>query len=279
MHDLPVSIVIPVSSDKKIRECLASIDVDAEIIIVLNNNPSKEVIGILERDQHGMSCKRIFIRNSGCNLAKVFNLGIEAASNDRVILMNSDCIFPPLLIGKIASELDRYDVVKSRVDFDYSNKAEHLVAQCRRLFHQVFDGGKNLFGPGLAFHKDIRKKIGGYFFDELMRWGEDGDLSKRIYQSGLKCLILDENILHCPVSIKHDLIVAFKIGNGTRVKNKLLGISLLKSFFNDFWGFITDRRQRYRQAYRNGGLSLLCYFFTWRMAFYLGYYTEPLRRS
>jgi glycosyltransferase involved in cell wall biosynthesis len=270
-----LSIVIPVSRDMKIKECIESIDADVEIVVVLNNQPSPEVVEIVRRSNR---CKEVFVEGRGCNLARVFNLGIEKASSNKILLMNSDCVFPPALIRKVIQGLDRYDVVKARVAFDYTTRLQHLVAKCRRLFHFVFDDGKKLFGPGLAFNRSIRREIGGYFFDEEMFWGEDGELSTRIRSSGLNYFILDDDIIHGPESVNHDLIIAYRIGRGNRIREKNDGVSLGRAFLADLWHFFTDHHGHFRQAYKNGGWALVAYLFAWKLSFHLGYYTAKSRQ-
>lgn len=271
MKKLPMSVVIPVSKDIKIGQCLKSIDLPIEIVVVLNNQPSKEVIEIVEKDNR---CHRIYVISRGCNLARVFNVGINAATNEKIVLTNSDCIFPPGLLEKIFFHLDKHEVVKTQVNFFYNNYPQYLVAGCRRLFHQVFDNGTKLFGPGLAFKKEIQKKIGGYFFNEKVQWGEDGELSKRIHAANLDCLILDEKISHDGVSMIYDLRIAFRIGRGNRATERFDGISLLRAFIDDIRHLITDHHQQFRIAYKEGGCRLFLYFFFWKVAFHLGYYTE-----
>lgn len=276
MGRLPMTVVIPVSSDKKIGRCIDSIDEDVEIVVVLNNNPTTEVMDIIRKSGR---CKSMIVNEKGCNLARIFNKGIESATYSKVMLMNSDCTFQSGLIKKAYEQLDVYDVVKARVVFDHKNYRQRLVSQCRYLFHHVFQEGKKLFGPGLSFRKDIACGIGGYFFDENMGWGEDGELSKRIHSSFLKVLILSENIYHCEEGASHDLKVTFKIGKGNGIKERLEGFSLGESIAIDLKHFFTDHHNQFRLAYKNGGFLLLIYFFAWKIAFHLGYYKGFLAKE
>lgn len=269
MERIPLSVIIPVSKDLQIKACLESIDAPVEVVVVLNNQPSAAVVKIVEQDKR---CRLIYVADKGCNLAKVFNIGIKAATYQKIVLTNSDCRFTPQLLRKIYFGLDDHEVVKAQVDFEHNNYGQFLVSESRRLFHQVFDSGTKLFGPGLAFRKEIVDKIGGYFFSEPMGWGEDGDLSKRIHQAGLKLLILEEKIKHGGESIIHDLRVAWKIGHGNRIKEKLAGVSYLRAFLADTRHLITDHHQQFRTAYHTGGFQLLFYFLLWKVAFHLGYY-------
>lgn len=275
MNRLPITIVVPVSKDKRIRKCIESIDEDVEIVVVLNNNPSREVKSIIRNSRR---CKIVTINETGCNLAKVFNEGIKSATHDKILLMNSDCTFQPGLIREINWLLEMHDIVKARVAFDYEKYSQYLVAQCRYLFHHVFDGGKNLFGPGLSFKKSILSAVGGYFFDERMRWGEDGEFSNRINSSPLNIFIIEKNIFHGKEGIVHDLKVAFKIGEGSGIKNRKDGVSGFNALTADSLHFLTDHKKQFRLAYNHGGLILLGYFLLWKVVFHIGFYREMLKR-
>lgn len=275
MEKLAITIVIPVSNDRRIGRCIESIDEDTEIIVVLNNNPTREVMEIVRMSKR---CKIITMREEGCNLAKVFNEGIKSAIHNKVMLMNSDCIFQPGLIREASRQLDFHDVVKARVLFDYESRSQFLVSQCRYLFHHVFNEGKNLYGPGLSFKKSILNMIGGYYFDERMGWGEDGELSNRINFSSLKILILKHNVLHEKEGMVHDLKIAHKIGRGSGIKNREDGVSVIGAFIFDTRHILGDHKRQFRLAYKYSGLALLGYLLLWKIVFHLGFYGAMMKR-
>ena len=83
---MELSIVIPVKDDIKITECINSIDEDVEIVVAMND-PSDEIIDIVKK----LGVKSVHLPEA--NLSKAYNAGIEAATYDKVLLMDSDCIF------------------------------------------------------------------------------------------------------------------------------------------------------------------------------------------
>ncbi|MFA6553281.1 MAG: glycosyltransferase family A protein [Patescibacteria group bacterium] len=276
MTPLSISIVIPVSFDRRLAQCLASIDEPVEVVIVLNNHPTPEVAAIAASDTRA---RIIRVPGSGCNLARVFNLGIEAATHDRVLLMNSDCIFPPGFIRRMAGLLEQSDIAKARVRFAHHTYRQKLVASCRTLFHHRFESGGNLFGPGLAFHKRIRSALGGYFFNEAMGWGEDGELSKRINNAHLPFVVSGEFIEHAPEGMLHDLRTALYIGRGRRRLHISKNISAHQTMVRDVADMLGDRRGHCREALALGGGPLCAYYVAWRIATYVGYYTFFSRRN
>ncbi|MFA6514036.1 MAG: glycosyltransferase [Patescibacteria group bacterium] len=275
MKKINLSVIIPVSKDLKIRECLKSIDAIVEVVVVLNNFPSQEVIEIVENDKR---CRPVYLDGPGCNLAKAFNIGISLAVNEKIVLTNSDCLFTPGLLNNLYLKLDEYEIVKAQVDFSFDSYGQRLVSECRRLFHQIFDDGTKFFGPGLSFKKTISQKIGGYFFDEVVAWGEDGELSIRLHKANLKFFILDEKIQHGSESIAHDLRVAFKIGKGNGAKDKQKNLRILSALLDDIQSLFTDRKNRFKTAYQEGGLSLMLYFLLWKVVLHIGYYVKRMER-
>lgn len=270
-----LSIVIPVSQDFRLLSCLKSIDIESEIVVVFNNNPSKKLIEISRKDQR---VNPVVVNDIGCNLAKVFNIGIQASSHENVLLVNSDCVFLPGRLNVYFDELMIYPVVKGHIQFQSNSLATKLVAELRFLFHEGFSERKSLFGPGLAFHKSIRNRIGGYYFDEDMGWGEDGELSERIYASGLEVKHLPQDIVsHPPESMRHDLNVAYKIGYGEWIQHTKGGMKLAKAILTDAINLLCDKKKRFRVAFLYGGILLAVYLLIWKIVAHVGYYKHAFQ--
>ncbi len=269
MNILPISIIIPVSKDIKIKKCLESIKDNAEILVVLNNNPSEEVLEIVENDKR---CVSMFLNTTGCNLAQVINLGVEKAKNERIFIMNSDCIFSEEILRKANASLVNFDVVKAHIIFLHSTYLELLVARVRHLHNHIFNNNKSIFCPGMAFNKKIIGELDGYLFDENMGWGEDGDLSRRIHKANLPYIFLKEEIMHAPESLFRDLKAAFRIGRGKRVRDYKDNISLLKGVKNMFLEIVLDKKQHIRISLKNERFMVTIYLLFWKVSYFLGYF-------
>ncbi|MDO8524850.1 MAG: hypothetical protein Q7R99_04510 [bacterium] len=273
---MEMSIIIPVSQDFRLLNCLKSIDIDSEIVVIFNNNPSKELIEISREDKR---VNPIVINDIGCNLARIFNIGIQASAHEYILLANSDCIFLPGRLNSYFDELMIYPVVKGHIQFESNSFETRLVAELRFLFHESFSPRKSLFGPGLAFHRSICNRIGGYYFDEEVGWGEDGELSERIYSSGLEVQHLSQHVmLHPPESICHDLHIAYKIGYGEWIQDARVGTNLLKAIFTDIANLLCDKGKRIRVSFLYGGTLLAVYLLTWKIVAHIGYYKRALQR-
>lgn len=275
---LPLSIVVPVSCDIRLLDCIASVDVPVEIVVVFNNSPSLELISTVKKNSQ---VKIVTSQVRRCNLAQAFNAGIEEASHDLVLLTNSDCKFMPGKLQECLQKLqDESCVVKGSILFTADSYSTKLVAELRALFHAGFEikVEKPLYGPGLAFHRSIRSVIGGYFFDEEMGWGEDGELSERIYSAGLQPHFLSSPMLvHPPENIFHDLKMAYMIGWGEWIQHKkVYSVTIGKVLCVDVLNLFGDRNQRFRLALKKSGISTAIYLLVWKLAAHLGYYRHAL---
>lgn len=273
---MDLSIIIPVSQDFRLLECLKSVDVDAEIVVVFNNNPSRELIEMARKD---LRVNPIIVDDDGCNLARIFNIGILKATYKYVLLTNSDCLFFPGQITACFDMLQISPVVKGHIQFRANSFMTRMVAELRFLFHEVFPKKKSLFGPGLAFHRSIVGDIGGYYFDEDMGWGEDGELSERIYASGLEIRHLPGYAMsHPSESMLHDLHVAYKIGYGEWVQHDKKGMTLTRAIFTDVRNLFHDKSRRFRTAFSHGGFLLVTYLFIWKAVAHCGYYKHAFQK-
>lgn len=276
MKSISISIIIPVSKDIKIKKCLSSIQNNPEIIIVLNNNPSQEVIDVVKDDKR---CVPIFLDTAECNLAQVINTGVQKARNEKIIIMNSDCIFSEGILDKININLNNFDIIKAHISFLYDTFFESLVAKVKYLYNHIFNNKKNIFCPGLAFNRKIIKEVGGYLFDEDMGWGEDADLSRRIHEARLPYLFMEEEIVHLPESIRHDLGTAVRIGTGKRMRDYKNNISFLRGIKAMFFDIFLDRYRHLKLSLEHEGLIVTIYLFIWKIFFFLGYFHQKKTKT
>ena len=85
-NKLPISIIIPCADDLRVAQCIESIDENAEIIVVLNG-PTEQIKNLVKK----YFVKTFFLKER--NLGMALNVGIKNASYNRVLLMDSDCVF------------------------------------------------------------------------------------------------------------------------------------------------------------------------------------------
>jgi glycosyltransferase involved in cell wall biosynthesis len=207
MRDL--SIVIPCRDDVRIKDCLASIDEEVEIVISLNGSTPQVERIILEQ----ASKRRLdIVRLQTPNLAAALQAGSLAASSEAILYMDSDCQFLPGTIRRFRESLRRYEVVKGSIIFQSNSWLTAIIARSRE--HHTAER-LTAYKPPLAVRCSIRERIGGYYFDERLHWREDSDLDCRIRQAGIPLYWdQDATISHPPLNIWQDLRSAHRYGVG-----------------------------------------------------------------
>ena len=263
-----LTLIIPVSKDIRLQRCLDCLPAWVKVVIVLNNDPSAEVIAIALANSR---CKTVKLCQSPCNLATTCNAGIALAETEWVMFTDPDCVISEALLLEVVQSFEGYDVVKARVSFASKSWSSRLVANVRYLHHHVFRDGTSLYAPGLAFRTSICSKIGGYFFDERISWGEDGELSSRILASGLVIRYLDQTVCHDSESMTHDLGGAIRIGAGEWQFDQSNNIAWSTRLRKDLMA-VFDQRGRFRQALAKFGFATALYFVVWKCMVKIGYY-------
>ncbi|MDD2646953.1 MAG: glycosyltransferase family A protein [Patescibacteria group bacterium] len=276
MEHLNISVIIAVSDDILIKECVDSVDEDVEIVIALNG-ATYEVEKIVK------SLKNVrYVELPERNIGKANNLAISAATNQRLIFMDSDCVFTPGSIRKLYFGLDDYKIAKGRVLFKHKNFETRLVAKTREVNTTT---ELTAFKPCLAIRKDLINDV-GYIFDDDIHFREDYDLTCRVFAKKIPIKFVPEaSVYHTPLPVYYDLRSSFRYGCGHRIgiKEGVLKGSLLwggdKSITNSL--LLDAKRIFYCPRYllkikRTKGVLVSLYSIIWMASFTLGYYCQEM---
>lgn len=262
---MELSIIIPVKDDIRIKNCIESIDEQVEVIVAMNS-ATKEVKAIVEE----LNVKAVSIPEA--NLSKAYNKGIEAATFDRVLLMDSDCIFQKGTIRKLYNGSLMAKLSKGKVVFTHNSFGSRVVSKVREFTTSDYC---NAFSPPLILHKSIKEDI-GYYFNPSLKWEEDFDFNRRVFENNVK-IYWDKTaeIYHPPLSIIQDLRSAYNYGVGHGIGIKA-GI-----FSND-----VRKPRNVRKAIRSQckvirkkkGLLAQVYYFCWLKCYHYGEKKEISRK-
>lgn len=195
------SVVISVSDDLRITDCLDSVDEDVEIVVVLNDSPDSVRKAVAA---HPRAPRLAEFPERG-NLGGAYNAGIAAASGRYLLLMDSDCRFRPGTINLMAEAIRRDPVVKGQVVYGVTDRVmSGWLARVRE-----FDEGDyvSALSPPLLYDREIARRIGGYHFDQLIHWCEDREFDFRLQLAEIPVRHVPEAVIY------HD---AQQIGGGLR---------------------------------------------------------------
>jgi glycosyltransferase involved in cell wall biosynthesis len=211
-HEL--TIVIPCKDDPCLLDCIDSIDLDCEVLVVINGS-SEAYIAEMKPELNKRKVRMECLPEP--NLAKALEYGVWAASYDAILFMDSDCRFESGAIAKLLEARSKGDplqqVFKGFVCFDEGDTwLSSIIAKSR---HRHTAAPKTAYKPPLLVDRRLAPKIGGYFFDARLRWKEDSDLDWRLRTAGCEIVIVPEAcIQHTALSLQADLRSNFRYGIG-----------------------------------------------------------------
>lgn len=200
-----VSIVIRCGDDPSVLRCIDSIDTEAQVVVPFTGSESLAArIG-----QTGAIC----VPAPPSNLSRISNVGVAAATNERIIITDSDTWFGPGCIGRLSAALDKSKVARARLRFDGRGQIGQVVAEARDYVNSL----PLVYTPGIAVRRDLLPDVGGFLFNDPVPYAVDADLNFRIQRSHVPVDFVDDAwVHHGPVTLRHDLRAAHRIGRGCR---------------------------------------------------------------
>lgn len=263
-----IAVIIKCSDDPRIFRCISSIPSYVEVVCSITPNPT------IEKKLAEMGIPYCITPKG--NLSVTTNTGIHLAKASNIIIMDSDSYFDKDAVGLLYRSLKKHLIVKGQIIFSKNRTLSScLVAKLRKYMNR----GLVAYVPGLAFRKEIKNYINGYFFNPKVCWAEDAELTYRINEAGIKLKIVDEaKIYHDPVSLTHDLQAAFRIGCGKRMIVKITEKYNKEDISQVFLSILNGKFiKEWISILRNEGLLVFIYYFLWQFFYYLGYYFTRIK--
>ena len=196
------SIVIPVyNRPDETAELLDSLTRqsvgDFEVLVVEDGSsvPCLEVVrGFADR----LNVRYLLKKNSGPGQSR--NFGARYAQGDYLIILDSDCILPPDYLKAVSAELEREDTDafggpdRAHPSFTPMQKAINYAMTSFFTTGGIRGGRKKMdkFYPrsfNMGIRRSVFEALGGF---SAMRFGEDIDLSLRIFEQGYRCRLFAE---------------------------------------------------------------------------------------
>ena len=194
------------------------------------------------------------------SLSKSRNVGCIKCKYDRVMFMDSDCVFLPGIIRKYYEGFDKYQLLDGNVKF-IGNSFQNKCVNTLREFRVP---GKILC-PTIGIDKKILDSIGGFYFDEDIKWLEDSELNIRLKKTNIPFGVIEGYACeHAPLTILRDLKSAYRYGSG---KKMIVTKGLAPKGPNVNWRLIMLCFKKFFW----GGI----YSIVWNFVYCLGYFFSP----
>ena len=201
------SIIIPVyNRPQEVDELLESLcrqTVKDFEVIVVEDGSTEKCDDVCERYRDRLTLNYLFKPNTGPGPSR--NYGADHASGEYLIILDSDVIVPDKYLETVQAELDREPCDAfggpdhAHPSFSPIQKAINYSMTSFFTTGGIRGGKKKLdkFYPrsfNLGIRKAVYETLGGF---APMRYGEDIDLSTRIFQGGYSCrLFPDAYVYH-----------------------------------------------------------------------------------
>lgn len=203
ISDMKYSIIIPVyNRPEEVDELLQSLTKqtyrDMEVIIV--EDGSTVTCESVVRNYAGKLQLRYYTKeNSGPGMTR--NFGAEHSQGDFLIILDSDCVLPAGFLQAIEDELMRKDCDawggpdRAHDGFSSVQKAINYSMTSFLTTGGIRGGKKQMdkkFYPrsfNMGIRRSLYRQLDGF---SSMRFGEDIDLSLRIYKSNANCRLFPE---------------------------------------------------------------------------------------
>ena len=201
-HAMKYSFIIPVfNRPDEVDELLNSLTTqtlrDFEVIVVEDGSsvPCKDVT---EKYADKLLIHYYYKDNSGPGQTR--NYGVERASGEYMLILDSDCILPDTYLEEVEKELKR----KEADAFGGPDRAHESFTDVQKAINYAMTsffttggirGGKkkmDKFYPrsfNMGVKKSVYQALGGF---SKMRFGEDIDFSIRIFKGGYACRLFPE---------------------------------------------------------------------------------------
>ncbi len=197
------SIIVPVYNrpdevDELLQSLIMQTYKDMEVIIV-EDGSSQPCEAIVHKYAGKLQLRYYTKENSGPGQTR--NYGAEHSQGDFLIFLDSDCVLPPGFLKEVEAELNRKECDawggpdKAHEGFTPVQKAISYSMTSFLTTGGIRGGKKQMDGKfyprsfNLGIRRSLYRQLGGF---SSMRFGEDIDLSLRIYKSGASCRLFPD---------------------------------------------------------------------------------------
>lgn len=222
---MKLSVLVRCSDDWRVLACLDSIDVDCDVVVSLTPNAGIEDAIRKRKLPYEISPKG--------NPAATTLAALPLIRYQRVLLVDSDCIFVPGAIYRM-SELGKcHDIVRPKIDFENRCFSTRLTALARD-FQYNYCGF--VYEPGLLINLSaVLPLVGGYLFSPLAPFTPDGELDYRIRRltTGYRLRIADDDgvtLRHAALHYRQHLYSHYRYGRSEATRMLLLRQEVLLDF-------------------------------------------------
>jgi len=195
-----ISIIIPVfNRPNELEELLQSLvdqsDKTFEVVVVDDGSEAKSDL-VVKQFQDKLNIRYFYKKNSGPGQSR--NYGCDQTDADFLVFFDSDCIIPPEYVKSLKVELDDIQAFggPDRAHDSFTPIQKAISYSMTSIFTTggIRGSKKSMekFHPrsfNMGYSREVYENTGGF---SKLRFGEDIDLSIRIFEHGFKTKLIPE---------------------------------------------------------------------------------------
>lgn len=268
---LPLTVVIKCGRDPRVVACLDSLPAGIEaLVVVVESDPVRRLLD----GRPDVRCVIVDTEDLGAKC----NAGLEHASHDRVLIVDSDCTLSPGAVEAVAEALGDDPIVRCHLAFAPGTTAlGRAIARWRDVENN--QPPVPAYCPGLGIDRRMRDTLGQDLFPTGVSFTEDAAFDELRRRHGLGVRYLPNAVVHHDaVGVGHFIRSGYRTGYGTarqtnmglRENHERLRWVLTRGLRGRFVGWAID-------VHRVGGWWGVVVGVAWLAAYRTGYHLERLR--
>lgn len=200
MNSVTLSIIIPTLNEEKflphlLDSLITQTMKDFEVIVSDGSSLDKTVVIV---DQYKKRLPRLtLVQNTTAGLAMQRNTGAKAAKGKLLIFIDADGVFLPHALERMKAYIQAENIEHFTPWFlpDSSAGSDALLVL---LINSSLEAATMMkrpvaYGQCSVMTRKVYDLVGGY--NESLAWGEDNDISRRIFEQGYMLKILRETLV------------------------------------------------------------------------------------
>ena len=209
-----VSVVTPVRDDPELIHAMRSVPRGVQYIVALTRPP--EAVRRLVREFCRERPETIVVESELAGMSAGVNIGTRTATNEKIVILDSDCTLEPAALAAYSRALDQAEFVRGVTH----PRADGWWATCARLgqeeLNRVYAArGARLIGPSIAFRKSAFEALGGY--DLAIGGSCDHEFALRVEDAGYATAFDPSAVVHhTAITLRIDVRSHFGYGRGMR---------------------------------------------------------------
>lgn len=219
---IDISIVTAVRDDPELIHALRSVPPGVEHIVALTRAPEavRSLVHQFRQDHRpGLIVRETDIRGMSAGV----NLGVETASHEKIVLLDSDCTLTLDTLRAYSEALDHSDFVRGVTHTLTNGFWSTFSGLGQEELNRVYrHGPARLIGPSVAFRKTPFQALGGY--DPIIIGSCDHEFALRVEDAGhVTAFAPDAVVWHTAITFKIDVRSHLGYGRGMRVIDRKRG--------------------------------------------------------